>query len=83
MESADIDRRITATEWASTPESVKAVIVELAEKIEYLNAQYELLSSQMLPLAEQMGELESKLTSRKAKGTRKRGFGRNIRVLSR
>lgn len=82
MKPADIDRSITALDWASTPESVKAVMTELAEKIEHLSSQYELLSSQMLPLAEQMGELEAKLTSRKAKETRKRGFGQNIRALS-
>ena len=82
MKPEELDSRISKTDWESTPASVKAVVVELAGRVEQLNEQFALLSSQMTPLLEQMSQLEAELSKRKkAKGTGGRGFGQSIRTL--
>ncbi|EDX82483.1 hypothetical protein S7335_1187 [Synechococcus sp. PCC 7335] len=71
-----LDSRISKTDWEATPEGVKGVVVELAERVEQLQQRVKLLSSQMTPLVEQIDKIETKLARRKSmKRKRNRGFG--------
>lgn len=81
MKREELDSRISASDWDATPASVKAVVSELADKIEHLNEQFALLSSQMSPLVEQMSELEKLVKWKKKSRSSKRGFGQSIRSL--
>lgn len=81
MKQEELDSRISKSDWEKTPDSVKEVVAELAERVEQLNSQIALLNSQISPLAEQMRELEEKLDRRKkVSRPRKRGFGQSIRL---
>ena len=58
------DERISSSDWDKTPESVKAVVIQLAEKLDHLNRQFVLLNSQVQPLSEQMRELEDRVVQK-------------------
>lgn len=75
MKLKELDNRISETDWESTPDSVKTVMLELAGKVGQLNDQIGVLSAQIEPLAEQMSQIEAALPKRKRmKLTSGRGF---------
>lgn len=82
MRPEELDSRISESEWARTPASVKEVVAELVGRVEHLNEQFALLNSQISPLIEHLGELEEKSVKRRhVKRSGKRGFGQSIRSL--
>lgn len=73
---------IPASDWATTPASVKALVEHQAAKISELEAHFEQLSKQLQPLAERVSELEeqqSKNSQNSSKPPSSEGFGKSVR----
>lgn len=73
---------IPATDWASTPASVKALVESQVVKISELQAQFEQLSEQLSPLSERISELEEKLSKNSQNSSKppsSEGFGKSVK----
>ena len=83
MQGKEVDSRISALDWEKTPDIVKTVVSELADKIQHLEQQYELLNLQMKPLSEQAQKLEKMMAERKKPSSSKaKGFRQSMRSLT-
>ena len=83
MQGKEVDSRISASDWENTPNTVKTVVSELAEKIQHLEQQYELLNLQMKPLSEQAQKLEKLMSERKKpESSKAKGFRQSMRSLA-
>lgn len=83
MQEKAVDSRISESDWENTPDAVKTVVSELAERIQHLEQQYKLLNLQMKPLSEQAQKLEEMMSERKKPSRSKaKGFKQSMRSLT-